>query len=471
MKRLRHFLGSMAGRIFLVLFLGFTVAVGLALLAADAALDMETRHLRMERAAGRAADVIALFDLATPEQRVKLRQLGPMTLWPASAGAGGAPDEEMQALVRERLAGSFAGALAVTRLEGGDCRPPSSGLAREAPAAAGKVERTPPVLCWRIDAELQDGEHLGGVLPAPPSLSIASRLSDPWLLSVLALAAVALSFVVARIAAAPLHTMAGAADALGADLDRTPLLESGPREVRMAARALNRMQERLRATLQERTRMLASIAHDLQTPLTRMRLRFEKITDADLRQRLISDYQAMQTLTREGLEFLRSADSEEEPSVLDLRSLLESLVEDAVDAGHSAALAEVCAADVRVRPHALRRCLLNLMDNAIFYGGSVTVGCEAAGSEVIVHVRDRGPGIPEDELERVFEPFYRVEGSRSRETGGTGLGLTIARTLSLRAGARLSLANHPEGGLEATLVMQAHRPMAWPGATAARSSS
>lgn len=447
MNRLRGFFDSMTGRIFLVLLVGFTLATGLALLAADAVLDMDTRHARKERAAERVADVVTLFELATPAQREALQRMGATMLWLALPDAPGVPDAEMHALVSKRIDAGQAAGLVVSRLDPGQCSPPKT------PAAGEAASMAPLSMCWLVELPLLDGAPLKGVFAAPPAISVASRLRDPWFLSVLALAAAVLAFVVARIAASPLHAMAGAAAALGDDIDRPPLPESGPREVRLAAHALNHMQQRLRATLKERTRMLASIAHDLQTPLTRMRLRLEKIADPELKRRLAGDQEAMQTLIREGLDFVRSADSAEAVSLLDLRSLLESLVEDAVDAGHAATLGELCAVDVRVRPHTLRRCLLNLMDNAIFYGGSVEVSCATTGNEVTVRVRDRGPGISEEDLERVFEPFYRVEGSRSRDTGGTGLGLTIARTLAGRAGARLSLANHADGGLEAQLVL------------------
>lgn len=452
MKLVQRFLDSMSGRIFIILFLGFAASASLALIAADAALVSDTRQARAERAAARAADIISLFDLTSAEQHAALQRIGRIGLWPAPATVEGAPDVEMEALVTAYLDVNLVENTSMRRLSPGTCRSYEraesvrNGPPRGTPAAA-------PANCWLMEVRLRDGAMLRGILPQPPSPSSTQRLRNPWFLSIIALAAAALTFFVARIAAAPLHRMATAAAAMGGDIERPPLTENGPREVRLAARTLNRLQERLRATLAEHTRMLASIAHDLQTPLTRLRLRLEKVADEELRARLSADIHAMQVLIREGLDFARASASDEEISTLDLNSLLESLVEDAVEAGQDVSVGEVCEMDVPVRPNALKRSLLNLIDNGSIYGGSVRVSAECEGQDVIIRVRDHGPGIPEEELERVFEPFYRLEGSRSRETGGTGLGLTIARALARKAGAQLMLRNHPEGGLEAVLVL------------------
>jgi signal transduction histidine kinase len=197
--------------------------------------------------------------------------------------------------------------------------------------------------------------------------------------------------------------------------------------------------------------MLAAITHDLQTPLTRIRLRLEKVEDEPLREKLIADLGAMKALIDEGLELARSAETSEPKVMLDLDSLLESLVEDAVDAGGNAVFEQGSQAIMQLRPLALGRLFSNLIENALKHGGSARVAAAKIGSDVIVRVRDNGPGLPEDMLEKVFDPFVRVESSRSRETGGAGLGLTIARTLAEKNGATLKLHNHPEGGLEATV--------------------
>ena len=253
----------------------------------------------------------------------------------------------------------------------------------------------------------------------------------------------------------PLRRLAEAARTLGRNLDHDPLPETGPREVREAAHAFNAMQLRLRQNLAERTQMLAAITHDLQTPLTRLRLRLEKVGDEILRQQLVGDLAAMHALIREGLDLARSADSDEPVVTLDLDSLLESLVEDEDGSGRDAVFVQRSGRDVAVQLQALRRCLVNLIDNAIVYGGKAEVSAGVEGQNLVIRIRDQGPGIPPAELEAVFEPLVRLEGSRSRETGGTGLGLSIARRLAEKNGGSLVLRNHPYGGCEAVLTLPA----------------
>jgi signal transduction histidine kinase len=266
---------------------------------------------------------------------------------------------------------------------------------------------------------------------------------------------VVLAWFAALRASAPLRRLAHASTQLGQDLHREPLAETGPSEVRQAVAAFNSMQARLQSYLAERTQMLASITHDLQTPLTRLRLRLERVEDADLRERLIGDMRAMRELIDEGLELARTAETPEASVMLDLDSVLESLVEDAADAGMKAEFTGGCGAVFALRPLATRRVFANLIDNALTHGGSASVSAVRDDDGISVFIRDHGPGIPEDLLERAFDPFFRAESSRSRETGGTGLGLTIARMLASKIGATLTLRNHPEGGLEARVMWRA----------------
>jgi signal transduction histidine kinase len=211
------------------------------------------------------------------------------------------------------------------------------------------------------------------------------------------------------------------------------------------------MQARIRRDVQERTYMLAAITHDLQTPLTRLRLRLEKVDDEALHDKLVADLSAMQDTIREGLELARSADLREAFQPIDLDSLLDSACADAHDAGQDVTLQGKTGAAVLGAPNALRRALMNLIDNAVKYGRLARVEAGVEGKLAVVRIRDAGPGIPEDQLGTVLDPFFRLESSRSRETGGTGLGLTIARNIAERHGGTLTLANRPEGGLEAKL--------------------
>ncbi|MDE2430523.1 MAG: HAMP domain-containing protein, partial [Burkholderiales bacterium] len=240
-------------------------------------------------------------------------------------------------------------------------------------------------------------------------------------------------------------------------INRPPLPESGAREILQATRAFNAMQARIRQHIAQRTHMLAAITHDLQTPLTRLRLRLEKVGDEDLRHKLIEDLSNMQMMIREGLDLARSMDSNEALTALDLDSLVDSVCTDAVDAGQNVQFEGRPGVIVNARPQALRRCLTNLIDNAVKYGHfakvSFVMTAQAGKNWVQILVRDGGPGIAPDLLEKVFEPFYRIETSRSRESGGTGLGLTIAQNIAQQNGGNLQLKNLPEGGLEACLSL------------------
>jgi signal transduction histidine kinase len=189
-----------------------------------------------------------------------------------------------------------------------------------------------------------------------------------------------------------------------------------------------------------------------------MRLRLEKVADAELQERLIGDLSAMQAMVREGLELARSMDTTETMQMLDLDSLLDSVCADATDAGQAVTLDGRAGMALLGRPMDLRRCLVNLIDNAVKYGREARVTVERSGGAARIRIRDSGPGIVEAELARVFEPFYRVESSRSRESGGTGLGLTIARNIAEQHGGSIALANLPEGGLEVTLVLPEYYP-------------
>jgi signal transduction histidine kinase len=259
------------------------------------------------------------------------------------------------------------------------------------------------------------------------------------------------------MATRPLKELAQAATGLGGDINRPPLAERGPAEVRDAAAAFNAMQSRIRRYVAERTEMLAAIAHDLQTPLTRLRLRLEKVNDTDLRDKLVDDLASMQSMIREGLDLATRINAGGLMRRVDVDSLLSSVCTDAVDTGHDVTLVGQTRASIPAIPGALQRCLTNLIDNAVKYGGyaRVTAGCEAG--KVVIRVADGGPGIPEAQIERVFDPFYRLETSRSRETGGSGLGLTIARNIAHKHGGSLTLRNKPGGGLECMLVLPIQR--------------
>jgi signal transduction histidine kinase len=195
------------------------------------------------------------------------------------------------------------------------------------------------------------------------------------------------------------------------------------------------------------------MSHDLKTPVNRLRLRAELLDDTELKKKISQDLEEMESMIHGTLEFMRGGQSAEKPRPVDVNALLESLQADAQDTGAKVAIEGAAAAPYVGRPQALKRCLGNLLDNAVKYGNSATMLVDDAPDSLMIRVRDRGPGIPEPELERVFEPFYRLEGSRSRDTGGTGLGLSIARQIAQLHGGTLKLQNIKEGGLEAVLTL------------------
>jgi len=270
---------------------------------------------------------------------------------------------------------------------------------------------------------------------------------------VISLAAVLLlSLFAVRWVVRPLGVLAKAADALGRHIDRAPLPETGPLEVRHAAAAFNAMQGRLQRFIRERTSILAAMSHDIKTPLTRMRLRAELLDD-ETRERFGKDLGEIEAMVSQTLEFVRGVGTAAQRQPVDVDALLESVQADYVETGRNVRIEGDAAGQVVANAPLLRRCLGNLLDNALAYAGSAVIAVSSVGAELVLRVLDEGPGIPEADLEKVFEPFHRLEGSRSRATGGTGLGLTIARNIAQGAGGDLVLRNRPQGGLEAVLTV------------------
>lgn len=303
-----------------------------------------------------------------------------------------------------------------------------------------------------VQAPLQDG-----TLATFDSRQPLEAVDRPYRLllslGVLLVAVIALTLVAVRWVTRPLKTLAEAAERLGADIERPPLAEQGPLEVSAAARAFNNMQRRLVAFIRDRTRILAAMSHDLKTPITRLRLRAELLDDAVLRAKFEKDLAEMESMVSATLDFMRGVESREARQPLDVMALLESLQEDTAELNGTVVLEGAALKPYLGLAQALKRCLRNLIDNAVQYGKSATIKVEDSATLLRIRVRDEGPGIPEGDLERVFEPFHRLEGSRSRDTGGTGLGLGIARNIARAHGGDIVLHNLPQGGLEAVLTL------------------
>jgi signal transduction histidine kinase len=260
-------------------------------------------------------------------------------------------------------------------------------------------------------------------------------------------------YAMTRTITRPLADLANAADAVGRGTAIHPLKERGARELKRATRAFNAMQDRLNRYLDSRTRVLAAMSHDLRTPITRLRLRVESIEDEALRTRCIDDLDEMTRLVRGALSVFRGLNDEELPVPVDINALLEELQSRYAEVNANVTIEGRAAAPFSGKPLALKRCLGNLVDNALQYGERATIAIADSAHELTIRVLDDGPGIPEAELERVFEPFYRLEGSRNRATGGTGLGLSIARDVAQAHGGSLTLENRSESGLEARLTL------------------
>jgi signal transduction histidine kinase len=307
-----------------------------------------------------------------------------------------------------------------------------------------------------LQAHLRLGDGSALTVDIKPAMRPLTRWL-PYVLVIQLVLLVLCSWFAVRLAIRPLVRLAQAADTLDLSKDAPRLQESGPAEVAYAATAFNAMRDRITHYLQERVQILAAISHDLQTPITRMKLRAEVADESPERGKLLQDLTEIERLVREGITYAKSAHGDaEKPARVDLASFLESLVFDYQDTGNPVTLRNGAAVTLQTRTHALRRILTNLIDNALKFGAAAEVEAEADAQALTIRVLDRGPGIPEEHLEAVMQPFFRLEQSRNRGTGGTGLGLAIAQQLAQAIGATLALSNRAGGGLQAQLRIPLH---------------
>jgi signal transduction histidine kinase len=457
---------SLFGRLTWVLLGGLIVAQLLS-----AAINYAERSQTLFRASGmrsaqHIAEVAKLLDSLDPAERQRIvsilnvpPQVVTLASGPLPGGEAGAnPDLLMFRAVLRRAIGDDR-EIRVSMRGGADAWPAvlergHREMMRNAPGPGPGMRR--PMMMSGIffltQIRLSDGTWVTFDTHVPDDAA-----SLPWRLllnlGVLLAAVLLISIVAVRWLTRPLHALAVAADELGQDIHRPSLPETGPTEVRRAAQAFNRMQARLVRFIEERTRVLAAMSHDLKTPITRMRIRSDLLDDEELRGQFERDLAEMEAMVTDTLAFMRGIESTEPRRPIDMMALLESLQADNEAMGREVSLEGRTTVPVGGVAQLLRRCVSNLLDNAVLYGKRASIHVEEGPTELTVRIRDAGPGLPASELEKVFEPFYRLEASRSRETGGTGLGLGIARNIAHAHGGEVQLRNHPEGGLEAILTL------------------
>jgi signal transduction histidine kinase len=444
---LRGVTDSLFGRLVLTFVGGLLLAMAIVFLLQEPEREAFVFRISTSGSAYRIADVVKLMNQLPGADRPRLADIVTArgmrtTLGVPAPGPGG---EEP---------GSFAGIFRALL---------SESLGKEQPAVVDVIAAQLP------RSERPAGEPLEGY-----ALQVTTRLEDgSWIrfdfaeprrlprwprrvlmyMGISMLVMAALSFVAVRWVTRPLHRLASAAEALGRDINQPPLTERGPQEVRRAARAFNAMQERLSRYIRTRTGILAAMSHDLKTPITRLRLRAELLEHTETREKFVRDLADMERLVGTTLEYMRGLDDREPLQPIDIPALLAALQADAEETGHSVRLLGHADAPFYGKPLGLRRCLQNLLDNAVRYAQDTEIEVRDQPQCLTLYVRDRGPGIPEAELDGVFEPFYRLEASRNPATGGSGLGLSIARNLAQSMGGDVSLRNRPGGGLEVTVTL------------------
>jgi len=458
---------SLFSRLVLVLLTGLVIAQLLSF-----AIHMHERGQLLSQASGmqsaqRITDIVKLLESLTPTERRRMVQVlsappltisldqSPLTVRNEDPDKG-ARAALFGAMLRRFLADGWPVVVNVTdgmpfrpgetrglkglEMKGGDWMPPRM------------LHSPQPGLSFVAQARLHDG-----TLVTFDSRQSTETANWPYrlLLSLVVLlaAVIGVSLIAVRWATRPINALADAAEELGRNINRPPLLEKGPMEVARAARAFNTMQARLIRYLQDRTRILAAMSHDLKTPVTRLRLRSELLEDPRLREKFTKDLEEMESMVGATLDIMRGLETDELVKPVDVMALLESLQADMLEMGGQIKIEGSLLKPYPGKPQALRRCLTNLLDNAIKYGKSALVIVDDNDDRLEIRIRDEGPGLPQPELEKVFDPFYRLEGSRNRNTGGTGLGLTIARSIAENHGGKLTLRNRAEGGLEASLTM------------------
>jgi signal transduction histidine kinase len=398
----------------------------------------------------RARDLVRLIEAAPPQVRPTLAAAagteGITVDWYDATSSVSAMLWSDSALdkkesLRKRLLGDLQRAAVIFEPHGALRLPPP--LARDQP-------RHPSA--YFLSVQLRDGSWL--VLSVPNRTWGLSK-SQRWIvwLTFVALSTATVSAITTRRLVRPIKEFAEAILRFGVNPQTPALLESGPQELRDVTRAFNTMQAQIQKFVAYRTMMLAAISHDLRTPLTRIRLRGELIDDATQQAKLFKDVDEMKTMVDGALAFFRGDADEEATTTFDLAGVLQTIANDYADQGIEVGYVGPVHAEYCGRPFGLKRAFTNLVDNAVKYATPPEIQLYCREKDVTVAVRDNGPGIPQDALARVFAPFFRVDRSRNRATGGVGLGLTAAQAIVSGHGGDITLCNQPAGGLEALVTL------------------
>ncbi|HXZ95856.1 MAG TPA: ATP-binding protein [Burkholderiales bacterium] len=458
---------SLFGRMVLVLVAGLIAAQILSAAIVFSEREQHVLQIRVTRSAQRISDAVRVLEALNAQQRGSVIQSLGSNTFAVSLGSSAAPlgdsDPQLSNTVHDFAAGlrSALGnqrTIAVQARYGSDAAPrsPESGAVgsgQPSPESAVLPRETrfqPLMLAAQIG--LADGTLVNfrdqfpweaGRWPFRLALDLFVRLA----------AVVVLSLIAVRWVTQPLSSLATAAENLGENINRPPLYESGPSEVSRAAHAFNKMQSRLANYLNDRARVLAAMSHDLKTPITRLRLRTEMLDDPDLKTRFEKDLDEMESMVRTTLDCMRGVENGEKFQPIDVVALLESLQADYEETGHPVRIQGHANSSYVGKPRALKRCLSNLIENAVKYGKNATIVVQDEDARLVLKIEDEGPGIPPHEQENVFAPFYRIENSRNRDTGGTGLGLSIARSIARDHGGDITCKNLETSGLQVIVTL------------------
>jgi signal transduction histidine kinase len=427
------------------------VAVTLALVGLFRTFGGVWWHEPLERSSllKEAADIVRIIEAAPPTMRQALAAAAATDVfhvgWYAAASRASA---SLQAAPRNDDENAQKAISANVQRAAVVLRPARTGL-----VPPGIVyDQSRPLVPYMLAVQLNDGSWLVfSVMKRTWGMPWADRWAI-WL-CFLAVSITVVTALAARQFSKPIERLAAAVRQFGLNPRAPPIAETGPRELQEVVETFNAMQAQIQKFVDYRTMMLAAMSHDLRTPLTRMRLRGEFIEDQEQQARLFRDVDEMQNMVDEALAFFRDDATAEETTSFDLPRVLLTIANDYADQGIDIGYAGPAHAVYRGRPFALKRAFTNLIDNAAKYAKTPEIELSCEDAALVVAIRDRGPGIPPDALDNVFRPYYRVDKSRNRTTGGVGLGLTVAQAIVQGHGGEIVLKNRPEGGLEARIVL------------------